>query len=212
MTDVELPYRGRLVAGVSGLDGTGLHPGSPATKDTLQWLDENGDGQVESNELMVISGQPAEPSQAFHRDALDIDVALHWCLCVLGNGVLQVEAAIAKNLDRGVIYADPIARSRDVRELGVAIGVVQDLGEYALAGVRYDYYNADRDANERVGVVTVYTHEVFATFAVMAAARWSTARVTAEYDHVTNPFGRDDAGMPATQRADRVTIRGQVEF
>jgi hypothetical protein len=211
-TDIALPHRGRFVAGVSGLTGKGVHPGSPATKDSLQWIDENSDGQVESSELMVIPGAPAIPSQGFDRDALDLDVAVHWCLRDVGHGVVQAEGAIAKNLDRGVIYADPIARSRNVRELGVSVGVVQDIGDHALAGVRYDYYNADRDANERDGIATVYTHQVFSTVAVMAAARFSTARLTAEYDHVTNPLGRDDAGMPATQRADRVTIRGQVEF
>jgi hypothetical protein len=33
-----------------------------------------------------------------------------------------------------------------------------------------------------------------------------------QYDHVTNPFGRGDNGAPTTQRADRVTLRAQVEF
>src|SRR5262249_52311281 len=129
-----------------------------------------------------------------------------------GTGVAQFEAAIAKNLDRGLVYGDPIARSRDVRELGWSLGVVQELGPYALAGVRYDYYNADRDANERDGITTVYVHEGFSRLAIMAAARWHSGRAIVEYDHVRNPFGRDDTGMPATQRADRVTIRSQVEF
>jgi hypothetical protein len=46
----------------------------------------------------------------------------------------------------------------------------------------------------------------------MAAARFSTTRIIVEYDHATNPLGRDDAGMPATARADRLTLRAQVEF
>lgn len=210
--DVPLPHRGRLVAGISVLSGSGLHPGSPAIKDQLQWIDENGNGAVESTELVILPGSPAIPSQSFRRNALDIDVAAHWCLQKLGHGMLQFESAIAKNLDRGVVYADPISRGRDIRELGFSLGVVQDFGRYALAGVRYDYYNADRDANERQGVATVYVRDTFSTLAIAVAVRWNTARLTAEYDYISNPFGRSDSGAPTTQRADRITLRGQVEF
>jgi hypothetical protein len=211
-TDVPLPHRGRFVAGISALTGKGLHPGTPPTKDSLQWVDENQDGIVQITELTTIPGSPGEPSQAFTHDAIDLDATVHWCLADLGHGMVQFEGAIAKNLDRGIVYADPIARSRDVRELGFSLGVVQDLGPIALAGVRYDRYDADRDAAEAQGVTTVYTHEVFSTLAFMAAARWHTSRLTVEYDHVTDPFGRSDSGAPTSLRADRVTLRGQVEF
>ena len=211
-TDIPLPGRGQFVAGVSALTGTGLHPGTPPTKDSIQWIDENMDGLIQITELMDVPGSPGEPSQQFKRDALDLDATWHWCLCALGNGMLQFEGAIAKNLDRGVIYADPIARSRDIRELGFSLALEQELGPWALAGVRYDRYDADRDAAERDGVTTVYTHEVFSTLSVLAAAKWKTSRLSLQYDHVTNPFGRSDSGAPTTLRADRVTLRGQVEF
>ena len=70
-----------------------------------------------------------------------LDASLQWCLRALGRGALQFEGAIATNLDRGVIYADPINVSRNLRELGYSIDVVQDVGKHALAGIRYDYYN-----------------------------------------------------------------------
>jgi hypothetical protein len=210
--DIPLPHRGRFVGGLSALTGTALHPGTPPTKDQLQWIDENQDGIVQTTELTVIPGRAAEPSQTYHHDALGIDLAAHWCLREFGHGVVQLEGAIATNLDRGLVYADKIARSRDIRELGFSLGVVQDLGPYAMAGVRYDRYDADRDANETQGVTTVYVHQVFTTLAVMAAAKLPGARLTVEYDRNTNPLGRDDTGMPTTQRDDRVTIRGQVEF
>jgi hypothetical protein len=210
--DISLPYRGRLVAGVSAVSGSGLHPGSPATKDQLQWIDENGNGTVESTELMVLPGSPALPSQTFRRNAIGIDAATHWCLRRLGHGTLQFEAAVAKNLDRSIVYADPVARSRDIRELGFSLGAVQNIGPYAFAGARYDTYDADRDASERQGVALVYVRQTFSTLAFAIGARWNTARLTAEYDHTTNPFGRSDSGAPSTQRADRVTLRGQVQF
>ncbi len=211
-TEVPLPYRARFIAGVSAASGQGLHPGTPPTKDSLQWVDENQDGIVQVTELVDIPGSPAIPSQAFSRNAIDLDATLHWCICALGSGKLQFEGAIAKNLDRGVVYADPIARSRNVRELGFAIALVQELGPYALAGVRYDRYDADRDAVEQAGVATVYTHEVFSTLSLMAAARFHSARLIGQYDHATNPFGRADSGEPTTLRADKLTFRAQVEF
>lgn len=210
--DVPLPYRARVVIGVSAVTGKGLHAGRPPTKDSFQWVDANQDGIVQTSELSVVPGSPGEPSRSFSRDAVDVDAAIHWCICALGRGRLRFEGAIAKNLDRGVIYADPIARARDVRELGFAIDLVQELGSYALAGVRYDRYDADRDAAETEGVATVYTHEVFTTWSMMAAAHVGTSRLSIQYDHVTNPFGRSDGGAPTTERADRITLRGQVEF
>ncbi|MCX5742710.1 MAG: hypothetical protein NT062_09460 [Proteobacteria bacterium] len=211
--DVPLPRRGRVVAGVSALVGTGLHPGTPPTKDTFQWVDENQDGIVQTTELNIVPGTTGSPSQTFDRDALGADLAVHWCLCALGEGVAFVEVALATNLDRGVIYADPIARGmRDLRELGVAIGVVQDVTRHAQVGVRYDRYDGDRDAQEREGVDIVTTYQRFSTLAIMAAARWSGARFVLEYDREQNPYGRGDDGAPTTRAADRVTLRAQVGF
>lgn len=211
--DVPLPYRGRVIAGVSALDGNALHPGIAPTKDSIQWVDENQDGIVQSTELQVIPGSPGEPSATFSHDAIGADVAVHWCLCVVGKGYAFAEGVIAKNLDRGLVYADPLGKiGRDVRELGVVVGVVQDIGEHASAGVRYDRYVADRDAAEQLGVDFVQTHQLFSTWAVMAATRWGSTRVMVEYDHNNNPFGRNDAGMPTTMSSDRLTVRGQADF
>ncbi len=211
-TDLALPHHGRFVAGISVVTGRGLHPGTPPTKDALQWVDENQDGIIQVTELVDVPGRAAIPSQAFSHDAIDLDATVHWCLASLGHGQLQFEGAIAKNLDRGVVYADPITRSRDVRELGFSLALEQDLGPSALAGIRYDRYDADRDAVEQAGVATVYTHEVFSTLSVMASARFHTARLIGQYDHATNPFGRADNGEPTTLRADKLTFRAQVEF
>jgi hypothetical protein len=137
---------------------------------------------------------------------------LHWCLRELGHGALEFEGAIATNLDRGVVYADPINASRNLRELGYSIDVVQDFGPHVIAGVRYDYYDGDRDASEPVGITIVQPNEVFSTWGFMAAARWDTARLSIEYDRVRNPLGISDSGLPTTEKADRLTVRGQVEF
>ncbi len=211
-TVIDAPYQWRIEAGVSAITGRGLHAGTPATKDELQWVDENQDGIVQTTELQIVPGMTATPSQGFERNAVGADIAVHWCLCKLGTGAAFAELVAATNLDRGLVYADPIVTDRDLRQLGFAIGAVQSIGQHAQLGVRYDRYDADRDANEREGVVLVGVDKVFSTLSVMATARWSDARVVVQYDHERNPFGRADDGMPTTRSADKVTVRAQVGF
>jgi len=210
--EVDAPYRWRIDVGVSALVGTGLHPGTPPTKDELQWIDDNENGRVELTELRIVPGTPGEPSETYKRNALGADAQVHWCLCAVGNGTAFFEGVIATNLDRGLVYSDPIATSRDLRQAGFAIGAVQDIGPYAQLGVRYDRYDADRDASEQEGIDLVQTHKIFSTLSVMAGGRWHDARVLVQFDHERNPFGRGDDGMPLTRSADRVTLRGQVGF
>jgi hypothetical protein len=207
-----LPGLPHITAGASALTGSSLHPGTPPTKDQLVWNDENMDGIVQPTELQTIPGSAGEPSQPFKHRALGLDARAAWCLQGAGAGAAFFEGAIATNLDRAVYYADPIASSRDLRELGWMVGLVQHVGPHALAGVRYDTYDADRDAIDRLGVQLVGTHRVFSTWAFLAAAQRGTARLSFEYDRARNPFGRDDAGRPATRADDRVTLRAQAEF
>lgn len=210
--EVAAPRRWRFAVGVSALTGSGLHPGTTPTKDDLQWVDDNQNGRVDPTELVVIPGSPGEPAERFAHDALGADLAAHWCLCAVGTGTGFFEVAIATNLDRGLVYADPVAAGRDLRQLGLSAGVVQDVGDHVQLGVRYDRYDADRDAMDREGVDLVTTHQIFSTLAVMASARWRDARLVVEYDRARNPFGRGDDGAPTTRAADRVTVRAQVGF
>jgi GNAT superfamily N-acetyltransferase len=210
--EVAGPRRLRIEAGVSALSGTGLHPGAPPTKDDIQWVDDNQNGRVDPTEIQIVPGGPGMPSRPFSRGALGADLAVHWCVRALGAGAAFLEAAIATNLDRGVVYADPIATSRDLRQLGFALGVVQDVGPHVQLGARYDRYDADRDAMDQQGAELVNVRKVFSTLAVMASARWSGARIAVEYDHERNPFGRGDGGAPITRAADRLTVRAQVGF
>lgn len=204
--------RPRFMAGVSALSGTGLHPGIPPTKDQLTWVDENMDGIVQPTEIQVIPGSPGEPSQTFRHTALGVDARVRWCLQWAGAGEAFFEGAIATNLDRAVYFADPIANARDVRELGFMIGAVQHLTPDAFVGVRYDRYDADRDASEQLGTQLVGIHRVFSTWAFLGAVQRGTARLLFEYDHTQNPLGRSDNGMPATVQDDRALLRAQVQF
>ena len=210
--DVPLPGQVRIEAGASALTGKSLHAGTPPTKDTIVWVDENLNGIVDPGEIEVVRGSPGEPSQGFSHNALGLDVKLHWALGRLGAGEAYFEGALATNLDRGIIYADPIAASRDVRQLGYQASVVQNLGAHAMIGVRYDRYDADRDATDRQGASLIDVHKIFSTWAFMATARRGDAKLIFEYDRNRNPFGRADNGAPTTMSADQFAIRGQVGF
>ncbi len=203
----------RIEAGVSASTGKALSPGTPPTKDELQWIDENGDGQIQvADEITVIPGGPGTPSTPFDHQAIGVDIAVHWCICVIGQGTAFAEGVIATNLDRGLVYADPIMATRDLRHLGFAIGVVQSITDHSVIGVRYDRYDADRDANERLGLSIVDASKIFSTLSIMASARWNDARFAVQYDRERNPFGRADDGSVTTRSADRITLRAQVGF
>ncbi|HET9627808.1 MAG TPA: hypothetical protein VFP84_40900 [Kofleriaceae bacterium] len=210
--DVPMPYALRLEAGVSALTGKSLHAGVPPTKDSFEWVDENLNGIIDPGELEIVRGSPGEPSQTYTHDALGLDARLRWIAGRLGAGEAFFEGALATNLDRGLVFADPVAASRDLRQLGYQAGVVQSLGAHALLGVRYDRYDADRDATDRQGARLAAVHKIFSTWAVMASARWGDAKLIFEYDRNRNPFGRGDDGQPATRSADQFAIRGQVGF
>ncbi|HLL22354.1 MAG TPA: hypothetical protein VK427_09495, partial [Kofleriaceae bacterium] len=211
---VDGPYRFWIEAGVSAITGQGLHAGTPATKDNFEWIDENQDGLVQAQELQVIPGTPGTPSQTFDRDALGADATAHWHICRVGPGAGYFEVVLASNLDRGLVYADPLAANTDrtLRHLGFALGFAQAIGDHAQLGARYDRYDADRDAFEREGIPVVGVDRVFSTLSVMAEGHWRDARVLVQFDHHRNPFGRADDGMPTTRAADRVTVRAQVGF
>ena len=202
----------RFSGGVSVLQGRGLSPGTPPTKDALQWVDGNNDGIVQTTELQVIPGGPGRPSATFARRAVGLNAAVHWCLCRLGQGSAFAEITLAQNLDRGVEYADPIAAGRNLRELGGYVGVVQQLGSVLMVGARYDRYQPDRDRNSVLGANRVLVNPTYATLSVLLAAQIGEVRLTAQYDHERNPLGRADDGSVTTRADDRLTLRAQAGF
>lgn len=210
--DVPLPNKVRVVGGVSAITGSTISPGTPGTKDQLVWVDENGDGLVSPSELQVLPGAPPTASEPFDHKALGVDLAVHWCICVLGTGYAFFEGAIATNLDRGLVYADPILRGRDLRELGFSVGVVQHVGDYAMVGVRFDRYDADRDYHEVEGLTNVSGNQRFQTWSFMASTLWGNARLLAQFDHARDPFGRDDSGGLVSLQDERLTLRAQVAW
>ena len=211
--DAALWRRGRLRAGASGVYGTGFSPGSPATKDSLAWRDDNEDGLVQPSEIIAVRGQAAVPSQNFTRDGIGFDLELTVRLPVVGELQLAGELVWARNLDRGVAPADPIGAGRDLREFGYYLGLTQSLSPYAQLGLRYDFYDPDSDRQEQLGAQRVPVSAAYSTLTVAAAALHPRyGRISLEYQHNRNALGRSPLGLPTTLGRDAVLARAQVVF
>ena len=202
-----------LDAGLSGLDGSGFHPGTPTTKDQLVWRDANGDGLVQLPEIQIIPGASAEPSSTFRRFALGADghVSARLPLATL---VVGGEAIWSQNLDRALYVADPAATGRNQRGSGFsASAVLQDLPGGLALGVRYDRYNPDADASDQQGAARVPIDASLSTLALLGSIRLERIlRLSIEYDRNRNAFGRGPTGAPASLAADALTTRAEVAF
>jgi hypothetical protein len=202
-----------VAGGFSELAGTGFHPGTPATKATLQFTDRDGNGVLSGpSEIQVIPGAAATPSANYSRFGYGADLRLGVNEPSLGSTVLYSEVYWAKNLDRGVLPADPVSFGRDYREFGLYVGVTQELGQHAQVGFRYDFYNPDADSVNTVMGSTQPTALAYQTFAFAAALRAPSGRLIAEYDINRNHNGRDTAGMPVNLPSNTFIIRGEVSF
>jgi hypothetical protein len=210
--EAKLAPRVRLRAGVSADAGTGFHPGTPTTKDVVVWQDANGDGVVQPNEITVIPGSAATPSQMFRRFALGGDARLAADIPALGELTLRGEVVSASNLDRGLELADAVVTGRDLREVGWAIGITQELTRWVAIGARYDRYNPDADANAQRGVSLVPVDRTYTTWALMAMARYGNQRLLIEYDIHTNPLGISASGAPTTLADNTLIARAQLVF
>jgi hypothetical protein len=210
--EVEISPGFHFRGGISGDTGTGFHAGTPATKNVLVWQDQNGDGLVESNEIVAIGGSPATPSKTFHRFALGADMRLTIRIAPLGDLSIRGEAIDSLNLDRGLEVADPIGAGRDLREVGYSFGATQEITQWAMVGTRYDQYSPDADASEQIAVHLVPVDRAYSTFAVMGMLRYGQARLLLEYDSHRNPLGIGTNGAVTTLADNALTLRGQVVF
>ncbi len=201
-----------VAGGFSGLSGTGFHAGTPATKATVVWNDANGNGTVQQGEITVVPGSTAVGSQNFSRFGYGADLRLGFDIPSLGATVLWSELYWAKNLDRGVLPADPVAFGRDYRELGLYVALTQEVGQHAQVGFRYDFYNPDADSVNTVMGATKPTAFGYQTLSFVAALQAPSGRLIAEYDVNRNHNGRDLEGNPTNLADDVFTIRGEVKF
>ncbi len=201
-----------LAGGVSTIRGRGFHSGADAQPAMLVWNDLNGDGLVQMGETQGGNAMIHQPSQTFERWAVNIDLRaqFRW-----KPGVLKVygEFTAAKNYDRGMFIADPIAAGVDMRELGYFVGVTQELFDYGVVGFRYDYYDPNSDLfDNRQGRVIPYSEALTTYSPLVGLVLPGRARLLFQYDINRNKLARDSRGVPTNLQNNAAFVRLQVEL
>ena len=202
----------RIGGGVSALYGRGFHPGTDATKDTIQWTDLNQNGLVETTELATAPGTAATPSVGFSRWAVGVDLATRFKTGI-GWTSLYGEVLLATNLDRGLFIADPVTTGVDVRHFGAYGALVQEITPYGLLGFRFDYYDPNADFFDKRGGKLLPSSQSIKTFSPLVGLQLpGHAKLIFQYDIVRDLLAKDLVGVPTDLKNDRFTFRLQVQL
>jgi hypothetical protein len=201
-----------VAGGVSGLTGQGFHAGTLAAGSSLQWHDVNGDGAVQSSELVGVAAQSATASQNFNRWAVGADfrTSLRWW-----PGVLKLygELVLAQNLDRGLYVADPVLTGLDQRELGFYVAALQEVTRWSVVGVRYDYYDPNSNLfDKRGGSLIPYSEAIQTVSPIVGIVLPDRARLLLQYDIIQNAYARTALGVPTSLADNVLTLRLQVQL
>lgn len=203
-----------VAGGFSGLYGTGFHSGALASKPTLGWVDTTGNGSYSPSDTKGTPGTSASASRNFNRFAVGADLMLSVTpLTRLGPTTIYGEFIWASNLDRGIQPADPYgALTRDAREMGYYAALTQALGHHLVIGVRYDFYDPDRDRYVRTAGDLVPSDSSYSSWAFMAAAVAPWGRLIAQYDLNRNHVGISSTGTPGNMADNAFTFRAEARF
>jgi hypothetical protein len=198
--------------GVSFVGGSGFHAGTTPTKASLQWQDANGNGVVDSGEIIGVPGQAATPSQTFPHWAIGVDVQVR-LRTPIGRGLLYGEAYVGSNFDRGLFVADPVETGVNLREVGWYVAYVQEITKYGLIGLRVDSYNPNGDSTTQLGANILPRDQTITTWSpLVGLVLPDRARLVFEYDHILNNEGVSPQGVPTSLPQDQWALRLQVEM
>ena len=202
----------QAAGGISALRGTGFHPGTDATKSTIQWTDQNGDGMIEPIEEGALLGQAATPSANFDRWAVGADLRTN-VRTRLGVTKVYGEFILASNMDRGLYVADPTLTKIDQRELGFYAAVTQEICAYGVIGFRFDYYNPNLDVlDSRAGQLLPFSEAIKTYSPLVGLVLPERARLLFQYDIVKDALARSAAGVPTDLKNNVWTLRLQVQL
>jgi len=201
-----------LAGDVSALRGKGFHPGTAATKASIQWVDYNESGIVIPSELVGVSGQAASPSSLFDHWAVGANLRMHtrWW-----PGVLKIygEVVLAQNLDRSLYVADPVVTNLDQREFGWYVAALQEVFRYGMVGLRYEYYDPNANVfDTRGGKLLPFSEAITNISPLVGVTLPDRARLLFQYDFNTNAFARTAVGVPSNLQNNSWTVRLQVQL
>ena len=202
----------RFDAGTSFVTGHGAVLGTPPTKDTFVWSDNDEDSIIDSGELVPIPGRAGTPTETFERWALNLHAALAF-ESPLGWTHASTELTLSNNLDRGFIASDPLAAGVDARGLGWHATLLQDLPLGLFVGARLESYDPETDAFEsRRGNVVPASLRVTTLSPLLGLHVANRTRLVFQYDRVSDRLDRDDRGVPVDLANDRWALRWQVNL
>jgi hypothetical protein len=200
-----------IAGGISAMKGKGFHAGSAATKATIQWHDTNEDGIIQQSELTAIPGNPATPSANFDRWIVGADAQAE-VRSRFGRSKVYGEVYVASNYDRGLLPSDPTISGIDSRQFGWYVAALQDIGEYGVVGLRFDYYDPNSDIFDKRGGKLLPYSQIVKTWSPIVGAVVPHGRLYVQYDIIGNDFGRSSLGVPNKLNENTVTVRLQVEM
>ncbi len=211
--DTEPASKVQVAGGVSGLSGSGFHPGNLASGNSLQWNDTSGTGAItQASQLTGVAAQSATASQTFHHWAVgaDLRTSIRWWP---GVGRLSAEVVLAQNLDRDLYVADPVLTGLDQTELGFNVAAVQEVTRWGVVGIRYDYYDPNANVfDKRGGGLIPYSEAIQTVSPLIGLVLPERARLLLQYDAIHNAYGRNAVGVPTSLADNVLTVRLQVQL
>lgn len=210
--DLSAAERIGLWGGTSFAYGKGFHAGTEATKDSVQWRDDNEDGRIDQGELVALPGRGAAPSENFARWAIGLDLGAS-LQTPLGTSRLYAEGFVASSYDRGFVPSDPVAAAAPIRQAGAYVALTQELWRHGIVGFRASFYDPNSDVIETRADKALPKTQTVKTFSPLAGFQLpERARLLFQYDFVRDYLGRDELGVPADAENDQWTVRLQVQL
>lgn len=207
----EIGEKLRLGGGVSVYSGQGFSPGTPGSKGTLTWIDQNGNGVVDGGEVEGTGATAPIESKNYSRFAAALDVSAS-ALTPLGALRAGAEIFFASNMDRSVLPNDPIVSGSDARQFGLSFYAVQQLFNISIIGFRGSYYDPNSNLIEqRSGAFHLYDQSLWELSPTIGFLV-DRARITGQYDLIFDHLGRDASGVPTDLKNNRWTLRFQVDL
>ena len=97
--------------------------------------------------------------------------------------------------------------------MGYYAGILQDITQWGVVGLRFDVYDPNLDASDsRVGKLLPYSEAITTWSPLVGLVLPGRARLLVQYDVIRNAFGRSAVGVPTNLQDNVLTTRLQVQL